>query len=49
MNGKVNPFIYCGNPKFSGWEGEKPIEVFWELVEPVPEELRAELGVPGSN
>ena len=49
VNGKVNPFIYCGNPKFSGWEGEKPIEVFWELVEPVPEELRAELGVPGSN
>jgi hypothetical protein len=49
VNGKVNPFIYCGNPKFSGWEGEKPIEVVWELVAPVPEELRAELGIPGSN
>lgn len=46
VNGKVNPFIYCGNPRFSAWAGEKPIEVDWELVAPVPEELRAELGIP---
>lgn len=49
VNGKVNPFIYCGSPKFFGWNGEKPIEVVWELVAPVPEELGAELGVPGSS
>ncbi|WP_170337756.1 DUF3427 domain-containing protein [Ruegeria arenilitoris] len=46
VNGKVNPFIYCGQPKFAGWEGEKPIEVQWDLKEPVPQELWAELGIP---
>ena len=46
VNGKVNPFIYCGQPNFLSWKGEKPIEVQWELVGPVPEELWPELGVP---
>ncbi|WP_428926865.1 DUF3427 domain-containing protein [Marinibacterium sp. SX1] len=47
VNGKVNPFIYCGKPRFLSWEGEKPIAVTWQLTEPVPIALQAELGVPG--
>ncbi|MCO6384917.1 DUF3427 domain-containing protein [Oceanicola sp. 502str15] len=46
VNGKVNPFIYCGQPRFTGWEGEKPIKVQWDLSTPVPSSLWAELGVP---
>ncbi|MER5174032.1 DUF3427 domain-containing protein [Thioclava kandeliae] len=46
LNGKVNPFIYCGQPRFLAWEGEKPITVTWQLPEPVPLGLQAELGVP---
>ena len=46
VNGKVNPFIYCGKPRFAGWEGEKPIEVLWDLASPAPDELWAELGIP---
>jgi hypothetical protein len=46
VNGKVNPFIYFGRPKFAGWAGEAPIEVKWDLPAPVPQELWAELGVP---
>lgn len=46
VNGKVNPFIYCGKPRFAGWEGDKPIEVQWDLASPAPRELRAELGIP---
>ena len=46
VNGKVNPFIYFGQPKFAGWAGEAPIEVQWDLQAPVPQELWAELGVP---
>ncbi|WP_420768115.1 DUF3427 domain-containing protein [Roseovarius sp. S4756] len=49
VNGKVNPFIYCGQPRFAGWEGEKPIEVQWELVSPAPRELWAELGIPNQD
>ncbi|MDO6586386.1 DUF3427 domain-containing protein [Salipiger sp. 1_MG-2023] len=48
VNGKVNPFIYCGKPRFLSWEGEKPITVTWQLPEPVPMALQAELGVPSS-
>lgn len=46
VNGKTNPFIYLGQPRFVGWEGEKPITVEWELPEAVPRVLWAELGVP---
>jgi hypothetical protein len=45
-NGKAAPFLYCGNPRFDGWEGEKPITVSWELAEAVPDHLRRSLGVP---
>lgn len=46
VNGKVNPFIYAGQPKFISWKGEQPITVKWELPEAVPRGLWAELGVP---
>lgn len=46
VNGKVNPFIYCGQPRFVSWEGEKPIKVQWDLATPVPRALWAELGIP---
>lgn len=44
--GKAAPFLYCGNPQFEGWKGEKPITVAWELADAVPEHLRKSLGVP---
>lgn len=46
VNGKVNPFIYLGQPRFVGWEGEKPIKVQWDLATPVPRALWGELGIP---
>ena len=45
-NGKAAPFLYCGNPRFECWEGEKPITVTWELAEAVPIHLCRSLGVP---
>jgi len=44
-SGKAAPFLYCGQPVFEGWEGEKPITVTWRLPAPVPEHLRGSLGV----
>ncbi|WP_246039947.1 DUF3427 domain-containing protein [Sulfitobacter sabulilitoris] len=49
VNGKVNPFIYCGQPEFVSWEDEKPIEVQWDLTSPAPRELWAELGIPNRD
>jgi hypothetical protein len=49
VSGKVNPFIYCGQPKFVDWTGEKPIEVIWELPVPAPRALWAELGIPDND
>jgi hypothetical protein len=46
VNGKVNPFIYCGQPKFVDWTGEKPIEVTWDLPVTAPRAFWAELGIP---
>ena len=43
---KAAPFTYCGLVDFERWEGNKPITVWWQLVEPVPERLRGELRVP---
>ena len=45
VNGKVNPFIYFGQPKFAGWTSEMPIAVQWDIPTPVPQKLWAELGV----
>jgi hypothetical protein len=28
------------------WKGETPIEVQWDLAQPAPRELLAELGIP---
>lgn len=42
-NGKAAPFLYCGQPIFAGWEGEKPITVTWRLAQEVPEHMRARL------
>ena len=45
---KAAPFIYCSELGFERWEGEKPITIWWQLREPVPESLWQELSVPGS-
>jgi hypothetical protein len=45
-NGRAAPFIYCGQPVFETWEGERPITVTWVLPQPVPAHLRKSLVVP---
>lgn len=40
------PFLYLGVPGFSGWEGEAPIAIDWDLPEPVPQHFRKVLRVP---
>jgi len=44
-NNKAAPFLYCGQPTFEGWKGEKPITVTWRLTVPVPAHLRGSLGI----
>jgi hypothetical protein len=46
IGGRAAPFVYCGAVQFVDWEGEKPITVRWRLIEEVPHQLRAVLGVP---
>ncbi len=41
----TQPFIYCGPVEFLRWEGDKPINVWWQLREPVPENLWVELQI----
>lgn len=36
---RAAPFIYCGPIRFQRWDGEKPIRVWWELENAVPERL----------
>lgn len=45
MAGKTSPFLYAGSLEFMRWEGERPITVWWQLGEAVPERLREELGI----
>jgi superfamily II DNA or RNA helicase/diadenosine tetraphosphate (Ap4A) HIT family hydrolase len=45
--GRTLPFIYCGELTFQRWEGDRPITVWWNLGEPVPSSLRAQLGLAG--
>ncbi|MBS2032900.1 MAG: DUF3427 domain-containing protein [Deltaproteobacteria bacterium] len=45
IRSEAAPFLYCGPVTFESWKGEKPITVRWKLGEPVPEGMRAELGV----
>lgn len=42
---RAAPFIYCGQPKFLSWEGERPITIQWELADPLPEHLHQMLGL----
>lgn len=44
--GATASFVYCGQPEFVSWDGEKPITIQWRLPEPVPGFLREKLGVP---
>lgn len=44
-DGRGAPFRYAGPVRFAGWDGEAPITVQWDLVEPVPRELRALYGI----
>lgn len=40
------PFLYIGMPRFSGWHGERPITIDWDLPDPVPQHFRKMLRVP---
>jgi Domain of unknown function (DUF3427) len=42
---KAAPFLYCGQPTFVSWEGEKPITVTWQLPAQVPIHLRPGFGI----
>ncbi len=42
---RAAPFIYCGQPRFLSWEGDRPITIQWELAEPVPDHLHQMLGL----
>ena len=46
LDGKASPFVYCGLVNFERWEGEKPINVWWKLLENVPKNMLHELSVP---
>jgi len=37
--GTAAPFIYCGDPVFDGWEGDRPISVMWTIPHPLPAHL----------
>jgi len=39
LENQAAPFRYCGEVTFVRWEEERPITVWWTLVEPVPEGL----------
>jgi hypothetical protein len=47
VRGVTEPFLYCGPLTFRRWEGEKPISVWWDLVDPVPDRLWQGLGLSG--
>lgn len=47
VDGRAAPFTYCGQLEFIRWEGERPITVWWKLLQPVPERLWKALGVNG--
>jgi superfamily II DNA or RNA helicase/diadenosine tetraphosphate (Ap4A) HIT family hydrolase/HKD family nuclease len=37
--GTAAPFIYCGDPVFDSWEGDRPISVNWIIPAPLPPHL----------
>ncbi len=42
---RAAPFIYCGQPRFVSWEGEKPITIQWELPSEIPVHLHRVMGL----
>ena len=42
---RAAPFIYCGQPRFVSWEGEKPITIQWELSSDLPGHLHRIMGL----
>ena len=44
-NGKAAPFLYCGQPQFAVWEGDRPITVTWLLPQSVPPHWWPSLGI----
>lgn len=47
VGGATAPFVYCGQPGFVDWEGEKPITFRWRIEPAVPGFLWERLGVQG--
>jgi len=47
--GKTQPFVYCGELEFKRWEGDKPITVWWQLADRVPQSVQRELRVPTTS
>jgi len=45
VGGVTQPFSYAGRLDLQRWEGERPITVWWEMQEAVPERLWAEFGI----
>lgn len=45
VRGVTEQFIYCGALTCRRWEGERPISVWWELMDSVPERLWPVLGL----
>lgn len=37
--GVAAPFIYCGDPVFDSWDGDRPISVKWTIPSPLPPHL----------
>ena len=45
VGGKTEPFTYAGELTFSRWDGDNPITIWWDLQQPIPPELRSDLGL----
>ncbi|MDB4736516.1 DUF3427 domain-containing protein, partial [Planctomycetota bacterium] len=43
--GTASPFTYCGLLEFNRWESEKPITVWWRLIQPLSSSVLAEFEV----
>ncbi len=43
VNGRTQPFSYCGELDFQRWEGENPITMWWKLRTPLSPDVSAEL------
>ena len=43
--GKAAPFVYCGNVSFVDWKSDQPINVTWQLTEPLTAALGERFGL----